>query len=202
MRSGAQIPLDFDASRCYSNLMQEAHCSAYKTSKPIFGRQKDLPRAVDGISFDIAPNEIFALVGESGCGKSVTALSVIQLVAQPAGFIAGGAIYYKGQDITRLPEIEKRKVQGNDVAMVFQEPMTSLNPVFTIGNQISEAIRQHQNLRGTAARNAAIEMLDLVGIPEPAARYDEYPHQMSGRYETARHDRDGALLPSGTPHRR
>ena len=96
------------------------------------------------------------------------------------GFIAGGAIYYKGQDITRLSEIEKRKIQGNDIAMIFQEPMTSLNPVFTIGNQISEAIRQHQNLRGTAARNAAIEMLDLVGIPEPNARYDEYPHQMSG----------------------
>ncbi|MCG8624841.1 MAG: ABC transporter ATP-binding protein, partial [Proteobacteria bacterium] len=123
---------------------------------------------------------MFALVGESGCGKSVTALSVIQLVAQPAGFIAGGAIYYKGQDITRLPEIEKRKIQGNDIAMVFQEPMTSLNPVFTIGYQISEAIRQHQDLRGTAAKNTAIEMLDRVGIPEPAARYDEYPHQMSG----------------------
>ena len=148
--------------------------------KTYFRTPEGLARAVDGISFDIKPNEIFALVGESGCGKSVTALSVIQLVAQPAGFIADGAIYYKGQDITRLSEVEKRKVQGNDIAMVFQEPMTSLNPVFTIGDQISEAIQQHQNLRGTAARNAAIEMLDLVGIPEPAARYDEYPHQMSG----------------------
>ena len=148
--------------------------------KTYFRTPEGLARAVDGISFDIKPNEIFALVGESGCGKSVTALSVIQLVAQPAGFIADGAIYYKGQDITRLSEVEKRKIQGNDIAMVFQEPMTSLNPVFTIGNQISEAIQQHQNLRGTAARNAAIEMLDLVGIPEPAARYDEYPHQMSG----------------------
>ena len=148
--------------------------------KTYFRTPEGFARAVDGISFDIKPNEIFALVGESGCGKSVTALSVIQLVAQPAGFIADGAIYYKGQDITRLSEVEKRKIQGNDIAMVFQEPMTSLNPVFTIGNQISEAIQQHQNLRGTAARNAAIEMLDLVGIPEPAARYDEYPHQMSG----------------------
>ena len=148
--------------------------------KTYFRTPEGLARAVDGISFDIKPNEIFALVGESGCGKSVTALSVIQLVAQPAGFIADGAIYYKGQDITRLSEVEKRKIQGNDIAMVFQEPMTSLNPVFTIGNQISEAIQQHQDLRGTAARNAAIEMLDLVGIPEPAARYDEYPHQMSG----------------------
>ncbi len=148
--------------------------------KTYFRTPEGIARAVDGISFDIKPNEIFALVGESGCGKSVTALSIIQLVAKPAGFIAGGAIYYKGQDITRLSEVEKRKIQGNDIAMIFQEPMTSLNPVFTIGNQISEAIRQHQNLRGTAARNAAIEMLDLVGIPEPATRYDEYPHQMSG----------------------
>ena len=148
--------------------------------KTYFRTPEGLARAVDGISFDIKPNEIFALVGESGCGKSVTALSIIQLIAQPAGFIADGAIYYKGQDITRLSEVEKRKVQGNDIAMIFQEPMTSLNPVFTIGNQISEAIEEHQDLRGPAARNAAIEMLDLVGIPEPAARYDEYPHQMSG----------------------
>ncbi len=148
--------------------------------KTHFRTPEGVARAVDGISFDIKPNEIFALVGESGCGKSVTALSIIQLVAKPAGFIAGGAIYYNGQDITRLSEVEKRKIQGNDIAMIFQEPMTSLNPVFTIGNQISEAIRQHQNLHGAAARNAAIEMLNLVGIPEPAARYDEYPHQMSG----------------------
>ena len=148
--------------------------------KTYFRTPEGLARAVDGISFDIKPNEIFALVGESGCGKSVTALSIIQLVAQPAGFVADGAIYYKGQDIVHLSEVEKRKIQGNDIAMIFQEPMTSLNPVFTIGNQISEAIQEHQDLHGSAARNAAIEMLDLVGIPEPAARYNEYPHQMSG----------------------
>ncbi len=148
--------------------------------KTYFRTPEGLARAVDGISFDIKPNEIFALVGESGCGKSVTALSIIQLIAQPAGFVADGAIYYKGQDIVRLSEVEKRKIQGNDIAMIFQEPMTSLNPVFTIGNQISEAIQEHQDLHGPAARNAAIEMLDLVGIPEPAARYNEYPHQMSG----------------------
>jgi peptide/nickel transport system ATP-binding protein len=175
----SQFPLTFHKILCYSNLMDDTLLSV-QNLKTYFRTPEGLARAVDGISFDIAPNEIFALVGESGCGKSVTALSVIQLVAQPAGFIAGGAIYYNGQDITRLPAVEKRKVQGNDIAMVFQEPMTSLNPVFTIGYQISEAIRQHQDLRGTAARTAAIEMLDLVGIPEPAARYDEYPHQMSG----------------------
>lgn len=145
-----------------------------------FRTPEGVARAVDGVTFALRQNEIFALVGESGCGKSVTALSLIQLVPQPTGFIASGAIYYKGQDITRLPAVEKRKIQGNDIAMIFQEPMTSLNPVFTVGAQISEAIRLHQNLRGTAARNAAIEMLERVGIPEPAARYAEYPHQMSG----------------------
>ncbi len=145
-----------------------------------FRTPEGIARAVDGTSFEIRQNEIFALVGESGCGKSVTALSLIQLVPQPTGFIAGGGIYYKGQDITRLSAVEKRKIQGNDIAMIFQEPMTSLNPVFTIGNQISEAIRRHQNLRGLAAKNAAIEMLERVGIPEPTARYNEYPHQMSG----------------------
>ncbi len=173
------IFLAFYSFPCYSNLMNETLLSV-QNLKTYFRTPEGLARAVDGISFDIKPNEIFALVGESGCGKSVTALSLIQLVPQPTGYIAGGAIYYKGQDITRLPDIEKRKIQGNDIAMIFQEPMTSLNPVFTIGNQISEAIQQHQNLHGTAARNAAIEMLDLVGIPEPVARSDEYPHQMSG----------------------
>ena len=139
-----------------------------------------LARAVDGVSFEIQHNEIFAIVGESGCGKSVTALSISQLVPQPAGFIAGGEIHYKGREITRLPEVEKRKIRGNEIAMIFQEPMTSLNPVFTVGNQILEAIQQHQKIGGDAAKNAAIEMLDLVGIPEPARRFDEYPHQLSG----------------------
>ena len=173
------IPLDFSKILRYSNPMDDTLLSV-ENLKTYFRTPDGLARAVDGISFDIKPNEIFALVGESGCGKSVTALSIIQLIAQPAGFIADGAINYKGQDITRLSEVEKRKIQGNDIAMIFQEPMTSLNPVFTIGNQISEAIQEHQDLRGAAARNAAIEMLDRVGIPEPAARYDEYPHQMSG----------------------
>ena len=173
------ISVDSHKILCYSNLMDDTLLSV-QNLKTYFRTPEGLARAVDGISFDIKANEIFALVGESGCGKSVTALSIIQLIAQPAGFIADGAIYYKGQDIVRLSEVEKRKIQGNDIAMIFQEPMTSLNAVFTIGNQISEAIQEHQDLHGSAARNAAIEMLDLVGIPEPAARYNEYPHQMSG----------------------
>ena len=173
------ISVDSHKILCYSNFMDDTLLSV-QNLKTYFRTPEGLARAVDGISFDIKPNEIFALVGESGCGKSVTALSIIQLIAQPAGFIADGAIYYKGQDIVRLSEVEKRKIQGNDIAMIFQEPMTSLNPVFTIGNQISEAIQEHQDLHGSAARNASIEMLDLVGIPEPTARYNEYPHQMSG----------------------
>lgn len=155
----------------------------FRTAEAADSRNPDtsgLARAVDGVSFEIQHNEIFAIVGESGCGKSVTALSISQLVPQPAGFIAGGEIHYKGREITRLPEVEKRKLRGDEIAMIFQEPMTSLNPVFTVGNQILEAIQQHQKIGGNAAKNAAIEMLDLVGIPEPARRFDEYPHQLSG----------------------
>lgn len=155
----------------------------FRTAEAVDSRNPDtsgLARAVDGVSFEIQHNEIFAIVGESGCGKSVTALSISQLVPQPAGFIAGGEIHYKGRETTRLPEVEKRKLRGNEIAMIFQEPMTSLNPVFTVGNQILEAIQQHQKIGGAAAKNAAIEMLDLVGIPEPARRFDEYPHQLSG----------------------
>ena len=155
----------------------------FRTAEGSDSRNPDesgLALAVDGVSFEIQHNEIFAIVGESGCGKSVTALSISQLVPQPAGFIAGGEIHYKGREITRLPEVEKRKIRGNEIAMIFQEPMTSLNPVFTVGNQILEAIQQHQKIGGSAAKNAAVEMLDLVGIPEPTRRFAEYPHQLSG----------------------
>ena len=148
--------------------------------KTYFRTAEGLALAVDGVSFEIQHNEIFAIVGESGCGKSVTALSISQLVPQPAGFIAGGEVYYKGREITRLPEVEKQKIRGNEIAMIFQEPMTSLNPVFTVGDQILEAIHQHQRIGGRAAKNAAVEMLNLVGIPEPARCFEEYPHQLSG----------------------
>ncbi|MBI1922701.1 dipeptide ABC transporter ATP-binding protein, partial [Candidatus Poribacteria bacterium] len=148
--------------------------------KTYFRTAEGLAHAVDGVSFEMQRDEIFAIVGESGCGKSVTALSIIQLVPQPAGFIAGGEVYYKGQEITRLPEVEKRRIRGNEIAMIFQEPMTSLNPVFTIGYQLLEVIQRHQGIRGKSARDAAIEMLDLVGIPDPVKRFEEYPHQLSG----------------------
>ena len=137
-------------------------------------------RAVDGISFDIQPGETFALVGESGCGKSVTALSVIQLVPEPAGYIAAGTIEYHGRDIVRIPELEKRLLRGNAISMIFQEPMTSLNPVLTVGTQITEVIRRHQQVTPAEASERAHEMLELVRIPEPVQRLAEYPHQLSG----------------------
>ncbi|NQT69228.1 MAG: ABC transporter ATP-binding protein [Desulfobacteraceae bacterium] len=148
--------------------------------KTYFRTGEGLARAVDGVSFDIHEGQTFALVGESGCGKSVTALSIIQLVPEPAGYIAGGEILYKDIDIIRLSEQEKRRIRGNEISMIFQEPMTSLNPVLTIGNQIVEAIRLHQHLDRNAAKHKALEMLDMVGIPTPAQRFKDYPHQFSG----------------------
>ncbi|MEK6758699.1 MAG: ABC transporter ATP-binding protein [Deltaproteobacteria bacterium] len=137
-------------------------------------------RAVDGISFEIPRGGTFALVGESGCGKSMTALSLIQLVPEPAGFIAGGEIILNGTDIIPLGESAKRRLRGNKVSMIFQEPMTSLNPVFTIGDQIIETIALHQGKRGAEARAAAIEMLRTVGLPDPETMFIEYPHRLSG----------------------
>ncbi|MEE9613882.1 MAG: ABC transporter ATP-binding protein [Thermodesulfobacteriota bacterium] len=148
--------------------------------KTHFNTPEGVGRAVDGISLSIGKGETFALVGESGCGKSVTALSVIQLVPSPAGYIAGGEILLDGEDVLNLSEPEKRKIRGNKVSMIFQEPMTSLNPVFTIGNQIIESITLHQNLKGDEAKAVAIEMLDKVGLPSPESLYDEYPHRLSG----------------------
>ncbi len=136
--------------------------------------------AVDGISFSIRRGEAFALVGESGCGKSVTALSIMRLLQQPSAFHAGGGILFKGSDLMALSEGDMRRIRGNKISMIFQEPMTSLNPVFTIGNQIIEVIRLHQGLDKAAAREKAIAMLSRVGIADPALRYNAYPHQLSG----------------------
>jgi peptide/nickel transport system ATP-binding protein len=136
--------------------------------------------AVDDVSFSIAPGTTLGVVGESGCGKSVTALSIMRLVTDPPGRIVGGQILLRGKDLLRLPEPEMRRVRGNKISMVFQEPMTSLNPVFTIGNQIGEAVRLHQNLDRKAARRRSIEMLEKVGIPGPQQRAGAYPHELSG----------------------
>ncbi len=137
-------------------------------------------RAVDDVSLDLRPGETLAIVGESGSGKSVTALSLLRLVPQPPGRIAGGQVWFRGRDLLRLAEPDMRAVRGRDISMIFQEPMTSLNPVFTCGEQIAEAIVLHERLPARAAAERAVEMLALVGIPAPAQRAREYPHQLSG----------------------
>jgi oligopeptide/dipeptide ABC transporter ATP-binding protein len=137
-------------------------------------------QAVDGVSFHINQGETLGVVGESGCGKSVTAMSLLQLIPMPPGELASGRAMFEGQDLFELSREDIRKVRGNRISMIFQEPMTSLNPVFTIGNQICETIILHQGLGKKAAEEKAAEMLGLVGIPEPERRLHEYPHQLSG----------------------
>ena len=137
-------------------------------------------RAVDGVSFDLKRGETLCIVGESGCGKSVTALSILGLIPQGAGRIVGGSIKFEGTELTALSQREMRKIRGNRISMIFQEPMTSLNPVLTVGDQIAETLRIHQGLDHHAARSRAIEMLALVRIAEPHRRAGEYPHQLSG----------------------
>lgn len=136
--------------------------------------------AVDGVDFELRPGETLGIVGESGCGKSVTSISVLGLVPNPPGKIIDGEIIFEGRDLLKVKEAEMQKIRGNDIAMIFQEPMTSLNPVFTIGRQISEAIMLHQKVDKKDARERCIEMLKLVGIPRAEQSVDEYPHQFSG----------------------
>ncbi len=137
-------------------------------------------KGVDDLSFSLQRGETLAVVGESGCGKSMTALSIMRLVPNPPGKIVGGTIKLVGKDLLLLDEGEMRDIRGNDISMIFQEPMTSLNPVLTIGHQIAEALRLHQDLSKAAAAEKAVDMLRLVKIPEPAQRAREYPHQLSG----------------------
>jgi ABC-type dipeptide/oligopeptide/nickel transport system ATPase component len=136
-------------------------------------------KAVDDVSFSLAPREVLGVVGESGSGKSVTSLSILRLVSPP-GKIVGGEILWKGEDLAKKSEAEMRKIRGDDIAMIFQEPMTSLDPLYTVGNHIGEALWLHQGLKGKAARDRAIEALREVGIREPESRVDAYPHQLSG----------------------
>jgi peptide/nickel transport system ATP-binding protein len=137
-------------------------------------------RAVDGVSFTLAPGRTLGIVGESGSGKSVTALSIMGLVPQPPGRIAGGEVLFEGIDLLRLAPAALRERRGNDLAMIFQEPMTSLNPAFTIGNQIAEAVLRHRPVGPREARERAVEMLRRVHIPSPEKRVDDYPHKLSG----------------------
>jgi len=152
-----------------------------KDLRTYFHTDAGTAKAVDGVSFHVERGEVLGIVGESGCGKSVTSLSVMRLVPRPPGEImAGSEIRFDGRDLLSLSEAEMRQVRGNDIAMIFQEPMTSLNPVYTIGDQIAEAVRLHRGASRREARQQAIEVLRLVGIPDPAERVDAYPHQLSG----------------------
>ncbi len=151
-----------------------------KDLKTNFYSDNAVIHAVDGVSFNVRPGEVVGLVGESGCGKSVVSLSIMRLVMYPPGKIEGGQILFKGRDLLSLSEREMRKIRGNEIAMIFQEPMTSLNPVYRIGEQVSEAIHLHQGIDRTASWEKAVEMLRLVGIPRPKEVIRDYPHQFSG----------------------
>ncbi|RPJ00164.1 MAG: ABC transporter ATP-binding protein, partial [Deltaproteobacteria bacterium] len=137
-------------------------------------------KAVDGVDFEIERGETIGIVGESGCGKSVTALSILRLIPDPPGKTAGGEIFFEGADLLKISDAEMREIRGNKISMIFQEPMTSLNPVFTIGDQIAEPIILHQHLNRKEALEKSVEMLRLVQIPEPEIRVREYPHKLSG----------------------
>jgi peptide/nickel transport system ATP-binding protein len=148
--------------------------------KTYFYTRSGLVKAVDGVSFSLKRGETLAIVGESGCGKSVTALSLMRLVADPPGRIVGGSIRLDGLDLVAVDAATMRSIRGKEISMIFQEPMTSLNPVMTIGRQIAEALLLHETTSRKAALARTVEMLQLVGIPEPQQRVKEYPHQLSG----------------------
>ena len=144
-----------------------------------FKTRQGLARVINGVDFELRAGETLGIVGESGCGKSMTALSIMRLVP-PTGYIARGEIRFRGHNLLALNEEEMRKVRGKDISMVFQEPMTSLNPVYTVGNQVAEALTAHQELDGPSIHERVIEVFSAVGIPHPERRVDAYPHQLSG----------------------
>jgi oligopeptide/dipeptide ABC transporter ATP-binding protein len=151
-----------------------------KGLKTWFHTEAGTAKAVDGVSFDIMPGEVVGLVGESGSGKSVTALSILRLIPDPPGRIMEGSILFKGQDLLKLSWEDIRAIRGREISMIFQEPMTSLNPVFTIGMQLMEVVLHHERISKKDAFDRCVEMLKLVGIPDPASRMNDYPHQYSG----------------------
>ena len=151
-----------------------------KDLRTYFHTDDGIAKAVDGVSFDLKEGETLGIVGESGCGKSVTALSILRLLPKDVGVIEGGEILFEGKDIVKMSDIEIRTIRGNKISMIFQEPMTSLNPAYTCGNQIVEVIKTHQNVNGSEAKSKTIDILKSVGIPSPEQRFNEYPHQLSG----------------------
>jgi len=151
-----------------------------KNLRTYFSVRGHTARAVDDVSLSILPGQTLGLVGESGCGKSVTAHSIMRLIPSPPGRIAGGEILFEGQDLVTLSEAQMRRIRGNRISMIFQEPMTSLNPTYPVGDQVEEVIRLHEKLSRAAARERSVDMFKLVGIPAAEKRIDDYPHQMSG----------------------
>jgi len=151
-----------------------------KNLKTEFHTQDGVVHAVNGISYEIGEGETLGIVGESGCGKSVSVLSIMRLIPTPPGKIAGGEVLFSGRDLLKVDNEEIRQVRGNRIAMIFQDPMTSLNPVLTINQQISEALELHMGMDKSQARQRTIELLEMVGIPEAGERVDDYPHQFSG----------------------
>jgi oligopeptide/dipeptide ABC transporter ATP-binding protein len=151
-----------------------------KGLKTQFLTRQGVVKAVDGVDLAIGRGETVGVVGESGCGKSVTALSILRLLPPASGRIAAGQILFNGRDLVQVSPAEMRRIRGNDISMIFQEPMTSLNPVYPVGFQIQEVLRKHRRMKKRAARDEASQVLGLVGIPEPEARLDDYPHQLSG----------------------
>src|SRR4029077_11911383 len=148
--------------------------------RTLFSTEQGEVRAVDGVDFSLARGRTLGIVGESGCGKSVPALSIMRLVPQPPGRIAGGAVLFDGEDLLALPESRVRSLRGDKLSMIFKEPMSSLNPAFPVGEQIAEALLRHRDVGKQEARAQAIEMLRRVRIPSPESRADDYPHQLSG----------------------
>ena len=158
----------------------DSHLLKIEKLRTYFFVRGQVAKAVDEVDLAIAPGKTLGLVGESGCGKSVTAHSIIGLIPDPPGKIVGGRILFEGIDLVELPEAKMRKIRGNQISMIFQEPMTSLNPVFSVGDQVAEVIKLHQKLSRRERRDRVVEMFRLVGIPAAARRLSEYPHQMSG----------------------
>jgi len=161
-------------------MLSNSHLLQIQKLRTYFFVRGQVAKAVDEVDLFIAPGMTLGLVGESGCGKSVTAHSIIGLIPEPPGKIVGGRILFEGTNLLELAEAKMRKIRGNQISMIFQEPMTSLNPVYSVGNQVAEVIKLHQNLSRSETRNRVIEMFQLVGIPAAARRLTEYPHQMSG----------------------
>jgi len=161
-------------------MLSNSHLLEIEKLRTHFFVRGHVAKAVDELDLTIAPGKTLGLVGESGCGKSVTAHSIIGLIPDPPGKIVGGRILFEGTNLLELPESKMRKIRGNQISMIFQEPMTSLNPVYSVGDQVAEVIKLHQNLSRSETRNRVIEMFHMVGIPAAARRLAEYPHQMSG----------------------